>query len=70
MLIGTCSLAEEVYVIRGVNFGNFWKKKVIDEEKVLSVGQKIMMDNKIELKGFNTLKRLVASCIIQSVESK
>lgn len=47
MLIGTCSLAEEVYVIRGVNFGNFWKKKGIDEEKVLSVGQKIMMDNKI-----------------------
>ena len=47
MLIGKCSLAEEVYVIRGVNFGNFWKKKGIDEEKVLSVGQKIMMDNKI-----------------------
>lgn len=47
MLIGTCSLAEEVYVIRGVNLGNFWKKKGIDEEKVLSVGQKIMMDNKI-----------------------
>lgn len=47
MLIGTCSLAEEIYVIRGVNFGNFWKKKGIDEEKVLSVGQKIMMDNKI-----------------------
>lgn len=47
MLIGTCSMAEEVYVIRGVNFGNFWKKKGIDEEKVLSVGQKIMMDNKI-----------------------
>ncbi len=47
MLIGTCSMAEEVYVIRGVNFGNFWKKKGIDEEKVLSVGQKIMLDNKI-----------------------
>ena len=47
MLIGTCALAEEVYVIRGVNLGNFWKKKGIDEEKVLSVGQKIMMDNKI-----------------------
>lgn len=47
MLIGTCSMAEEVYVIRGVNFGNFWKKKGIDEEKVLFVGQKIMLDNKI-----------------------
>ncbi len=47
MLIGACSFAEEVYVIRGVNFGNFWKKKGIDEEKVLSVGQKIMLDNKI-----------------------
>ncbi len=47
ILIGTCAFAEEVYVIRGVNFGNFWKKKGIDEEKVLSVGQKIMLDNKI-----------------------
>ena len=47
ILIGTCAFAEEVYVIRGVNFGNFWKKKGIDEEKVLSVGQKIILDNKI-----------------------
>lgn len=47
LLIGTYALAEEVYVIRGVNLGNFWKKKGIDEEKVLNVGQKIMIDNKI-----------------------
>lgn len=47
MLIGTCSFAEDVYVIRGVNLGNFWKKKGIDEEKVLNVGQKILIDNKI-----------------------
>lgn len=47
MLIGTCSFAEDVYIIRGVNLGNFWKKKGIDEEKVLTVGQKILIDNKI-----------------------
>lgn len=47
LLIGMCSFAEEVYVIRGVNFGNFWKKKGIDEEKVLDVGHKILISNKI-----------------------
>ena len=47
LLIGTCSFAEEIMVIHGVNVNNFWKKKGIDEEKVLSVGQKIMLDNKI-----------------------
>lgn len=47
LLIGTCSFAEEVYVIRGVNLGNFWKKKGIDEEKVLDVGHKILISNKI-----------------------
>ena len=47
LLLGTCALADEVMVIRNVNFNNFWKKKGIDEEKVLSVGQKIMLDNKI-----------------------
>ena len=47
LLIGTCSFAEEIMVIRGVNMDNFWKKKGIDEQKVIQVGQKIMLDNKI-----------------------
>lgn len=47
LLIGTCSFAEEVLVLRGVNMNNFWRKKGISEEKVLQVGQKIMIDNKI-----------------------
>lgn len=47
LLIGTCSFAEEVLVLRGVNMNNFWHKKGISEEKVLQVGQKIMLDNKI-----------------------
>ncbi len=47
LLIGTCSFAEEIMVIHGVNVNNFWKKKGIDEEKVLKVGQKIMIDNRI-----------------------
>lgn len=47
LAIGVCAMAEDVYVIRGVNMDNFWKKKGIDEQKVLSVGQKIMIDNKI-----------------------
>ena len=55
LLIGGCSFAEEVIVIRGVNMNNFWNKKGITEEKVLKVGQKIMLDNKIDnLKGTNT----------------
>lgn len=48
LLIGGCSFAEEVIVIRGVNMNNFWNKKGITEEKVLKVGQKIMLDNKID----------------------
>ncbi len=47
LFIGTCSFAEEIMVIRNVNLNNFWKKKGIDEEKVLEVGQKIMTVNKI-----------------------
>ncbi len=47
MLIGACSFAEEVIVVRGVNMENFWRKKGITEEKVIKVGQKIMLDNKI-----------------------
>ena len=47
LLIGTCSFADEIMVIQGANLNNFWRKKGIDEEKVLKVGQKIMMDNKI-----------------------
>lgn len=47
LLIGTCSFAEDVYLLKGVNLDNYWKKKGIDEEKVLTVGQKIMIDNKI-----------------------
>lgn len=47
MLIGACSFAEEVIVVRGVNMENFWRKKGITEEKVIKVGQKILIDNKI-----------------------
>lgn len=47
MLIGACSFAEEVVVVRGVNMENFWRKKGISEEKVIKVGQKILIDNKI-----------------------
>lgn len=47
LLIGTSSFADEIMVIQGTNLNNFWRKKGIDEEKVLKVGQKIMMDNKI-----------------------
>lgn len=47
LLIGTSSFADEIMVIQGANLNNFWRKKGIDEEKVLKVGQKIMMYNKI-----------------------
>lgn len=47
LLIGSSTFAEEIVVIRGVNMDNFWKKKGIDEQKVILVGQKIMLDNKI-----------------------
>lgn len=47
LLIGTSSFADEIMVIQGTNLNNFWRKKGIDEEKVLKVGQKIMIDNKI-----------------------
>ncbi len=47
LLIGTCAFAEDVYLVRDVNLNNFWKKKGIDEEKVLNVGNKILIDNKI-----------------------
>ena len=47
ILVGTCAFADEITVIHGVNFSNFWRKKGIDEEKVLKVGQKIMIDNRI-----------------------
>ena len=47
LLIGSCTFAEEIVVIRGGNMDNFWKKKGIDEQKVILVGQKIMLDNKI-----------------------
>ena len=47
LTIGLSAMAEDVYVIHGVNMDNFWKKKGIDEQKVLNVGQKIMIDNKI-----------------------
>lgn len=47
LLSGTCAMAEDVVLITGVNISNFWKKKGIDQEKVLAVGQKILIDNKI-----------------------
>ena len=47
LFIATSAFAEDVYVIKGVNLDNFWKKKGIDEEKVLNVGNKILIDNKI-----------------------
>lgn len=39
--------ADEVTLISDINAANFWKKKGISQEKVLSVGQKILVDNKI-----------------------
>ncbi len=47
LLIGSCSFAEEILVIKNVNMSNFWRKKDIDEEKVLQVGQRIMISNRI-----------------------
>ncbi len=47
LLIGACSFADEVLVVRGVSLDNFWNKKGISEEKVIKIGQKIMLDNKI-----------------------
>ncbi len=47
LLIGSCSFAEEILVIKNVNMSNFWRKKGIDEEKVLQVGQRIMISNRI-----------------------
>ena len=47
LFIGSCSFAEEILVIKNVNMSNFWRKKGIDEEKVLQVGQRIMITNRI-----------------------
>lgn len=47
LLIGSCSFAEEILVIKNVNMSNFWRKKGIDEEKVIQVGQRIMISNRI-----------------------
>lgn len=47
LMIGLQTKAEEVFVIKGVTMSNYWSKKGIDEQKVLSVGQKILIDNKI-----------------------
>lgn len=47
LAIGMCSFAEEVVVIQGINMNNYWRKKGIDEEKVIKIGQKILLDNKI-----------------------
>ena len=47
VLIGSCALADEIMIIKGVNMNNFWRKKGIDEEKVIKVGQKILLDNHI-----------------------
>ena len=46
LLIGSCTFAEEIVVIRGVNMDNFWKKKGIDEQKVILVGQKLCLTTK------------------------
>ena len=32
LTIGLSAMAEDVYVIHGVNMDNFWKKKGIDEQ--------------------------------------
>ena len=47
LLIGSCSFAEEILVIKNVNMSNFWRIKGSDEEKVLQVGQRIMISNRI-----------------------
>lgn len=47
VFVGSSAMAEDVMLISGVNLANYWKKKGIDQEKVLTVGQKILIDNKI-----------------------
>lgn len=47
LIAGMSSIAEDVVIVRGVNLENFWRKKGINEEKVIKVSQKIMLDNKI-----------------------
>lgn len=44
----SASLAQEMYVIEQVNMDNFWQKNGTTEQKVLSVGHKILHDNKID----------------------
>ena len=41
------SSSDELMLINDVNTSNFWKKKGLSQEKVLSVAHKIMLDNKI-----------------------
>ena len=40
--------SDEVTLVNDVSISNFWKKKGLSQEKVLSVGQKILVDNKID----------------------
>lgn len=47
MLFGTGAFAESIYVIRDRNMSNYWEKKDVDVQKVLSVSYKILNDNKI-----------------------
>ena len=47
LLIGSCAMAEDVLLIKNITLNNFWDKKVLSEEKVLNVGNKILVDNKI-----------------------
>lgn len=42
------SSADEITLISDINTTNFWKKKGLSQEKVLTVGQKILVDNKID----------------------
>ena len=47
LLIGSCAMAEDVLLIKNITLNNFWDKKGLSEEKVLNVGNKILVDNKI-----------------------
>ena len=40
--------SDEVTLVNDVTFSNYWKKKGMAQEKVLSVAQKILVDNKID----------------------
>lgn len=47
LLVGMSAIAEDIYIVKDANLNNFWQHKGVDVEKVLNVGNKILVDNKI-----------------------